>query len=118
MTPKANDIQKLAASSERLSLFATGLEQRKTLELLALPALHPDNYAAFADDIRTALSHLTSARDEIARLREAVEALLFAAETTDACLRTWNDNMGGPADVEGICTRARAALNPEKTNEG
>jgi hypothetical protein len=39
-------------------------------------------------------------------LREAV----FGLEVTDACLRTWNDNRGGPADVEGILSRARAAI--------
>lgn len=48
---------------------------------------------------------------DVERLREAVEALIFGLETTDACLRTWNGGKGGPADVEAILALGRLALS-------
>ncbi len=50
------------------------------------------------------------AEAQVAEAKVALEGTIFGLETTEACLRTWNDGRGGAADVDGILERARSTL--------
>ena len=50
---------------------------------------------------------LQNERGDPDSIRLVLDSLIFALETTDVCLQSWNGGRGGPADVEGILERAR-----------
>jgi hypothetical protein len=54
------------------------------------------------------MKHTPTLREElVAALKDA----RFAIEATDACLRTWNGGLGGPANIPGILAKIDAALS-------
>ena len=76
----------------------------------------PETYAAlvaYAERENEALMRAETAEAGLARAVELIADLIFAAETSETCLKSWNDGQGGPANVEGIVSSARAFLESE-----
>ena len=55
-------------------------------------------------------SELDRLRSRIMDLEKALKWNRDALETTDSCLRSWNQNRGSPANVEGAIAEASRLL--------
>jgi hypothetical protein len=98
----------------------TSNEERERLKRLAEEAA-PGGRWALRVNPATILSLIAENEAQAARVKALEEAgrnLKFALEVTDACLRTWNEGRGGPADVEGVLSRASALLHQGEADHG
>lgn len=84
------------------------------IEITPREQIDAELIAAALNALPSLLSELEALGVEIEGLREGVRDLIFALETTDTCLRSWNGNRGGPANVEGILEHGRALISTPK----
>jgi len=46
-------------------------------------------------------------------LAQIIRDLIFVAEVTETCLKTWNNGQGSPANVDGIIKAAKKLLEED-----
>jgi len=107
--PFADDLRALLSDRAAMAERVAGLE-RDLEEARNTGRWHEHNWRQERDIKVEAIGRSRASEAEVARLREALERMIFALETTNVCLMSWNGGRGSPAPVDDVLAAARAAL--------